>query len=267
MMSPDTTPSSPGKQRRGLYLYGIAEGPLEGPVGLTGVGEPPGEVLAIPYYDVAAIVSETSDADPAPTRRNVFAHQRVLLSLMEQRTVIPVSFGNVLSTSTHIGEILKGGYDSFKGTFEFIRGKIEVGLVVSWTEEAFKEELRSIGKGLASIRKARRQTRKRASSSLQTAISTGEAAAEALSERSSRIRRAIHDKLKPHAASSRLCAPLGERTIINAAYLVDRRQEAAFDQAVSEIAAEIGDRFEFRYTGPWPPYNFVDIKLTLASPE
>jgi hypothetical protein len=50
--------------------------------------------------------------------------------------------------------------------------------------------------------------------------------------------------------------------IMNAAFLVGRDREQAFDARVKEI----GQRYEkltFKYTGPWPPYNFVNIRLKL----
>lgn len=250
-----------------LYLYGIVGGPVEEPLGLSGIGQPPGDVFVIPYDDIAAVVSKTPETEFPPSRQNVFTHQRVLLSLMERYTVIPVSFGNTLGTAHDVIEVLRGGYDGFKGTLSYIHGKIEVGLAVSWKQEAFMEELKSIGKGLASLTGPRRRILRQPSHSLQTAISTGEAAAEALAARAAKISRAIHDNLKTYTVSSRLNAPLGERMVLNAAYLVEKARETEFDQRVNEVAAELGDRFDFNYTGPWPPYNFVDIRLKIAGPR
>jgi hypothetical protein len=50
--------------------------------------------------------------------------------------------------------------------------------------------------------------------------------------------------------------------IMNAAFLVARDQEAAFDARVKELGSQY-DKLTFRYTGPWPPYNFVNIRLKL----
>ena len=40
-------------------------------------------------------------------------------------------------------------------------------------------------------------------------------------------------------------------------------REAEFDAAVNSVAKKFGDRLNFKYTGPWPPYNFVNIRLKL----
>jgi hypothetical protein len=57
--------------------------------------------------------------------------------------------------------------------------------------------------------------------------------------------------------------PIGERMIVNAAFLVERSAETAFDARVKEISRKYEGLLTFRYTGPWPPYNFVNIKLKL----
>jgi len=58
--------------------------------------------------------------------------------------------------------------------------------------------------------------------------------------------------------------------IMNAAFLVQRDQEQAFDRRIKDIASHY-DKLTFKYTGPWPPYNFVNIRLKLEragqSPE
>jgi hypothetical protein len=50
--------------------------------------------------------------------------------------------------------------------------------------------------------------------------------------------------------------------IMNAAFLVARTLEEAFDARVKDIGQRY-DKLTFKYTGPWPPYNFVNIRLKL----
>ena len=45
-------------------------------------------------------------------------------------------------------------------------------------------------------------------------------------------------------------------------FLVAREQETHFDAKVKEIDARY-EKLTFKYTGPWPPYNFVNIRLKL----
>ena len=51
-----------------------------------------------------------------------------------------------------------------------------------------------------------------------------------------------------------------DRLVLNRSYLVDRDQREAFDAAVTEIE-DAYDELLVQYTGPWAPYNFVDIHV------
>ena len=55
--------------------------------------------------------------------------------------------------------------------------------------------------------------------------------------------------------------------ILNAAFLVDRAQEQSFDERVKETSRKYEDVLSFKYSGPWPPYNFVNIKLKLEKAD
>jgi hypothetical protein len=84
----------------------------------------------------------------------------------------------------------------------------------------------------------------------------------ALQARSERYVAEIFDKLRDVSVASRSNKPIGDKMILNAAFLVSREREGAFDQRVKEIGARY-DKLTFKYTGPWPPYNFVNIRLKL----
>ena len=72
----------------------------------------------------------------------------------------------------------------------------------------------------------------------------------------------IFELLRDVSVASRANKPIGDKMIMNAAFLVTRDRESAFDAKVKAIGAKY-DHLTFRYTGPWPPYNFVNIRLKL----
>jgi len=72
----------------------------------------------------------------------------------------------------------------------------------------------------------------------------------------------IFQALRDVSVASRSNKPIGDRMIMNAAFLVTRDAEQAFDARVKEIGVRY-DKLTFKYTGPWPPYNFVNIRLKL----
>jgi hypothetical protein len=52
-----------------------------------------------------------------------------------------------------------------------------------------------------------------------------------------------------------------DRLVFNRSYLVERDDQTAFDDIVSEIETEYGDDLHVQYNGPLAPYNFVDIEI------
>lgn len=71
---------------------------------------------------------------------------------------------------------------------------------------------------------------------------------------------AIVERLGAVSTASKLCATIDEGMLMNAAFLVGRGREEAFDRRVRAIAANHA-QWRFRWSGPWPPYNFVQIRL------
>ena len=49
--------------------------------------------------------------------------------------------------------------------------------------------------------------------------------------------------------------------IVNAAFLVDRGWEKEFDSKVAELDRKYAERIRFKYIGPGPPYNFVNLRI------
>ena len=75
--------------------------------------------------------------------------------------------------------------------------------------------------------------------------------------------RQIYEGLRSACVASRDNKDIGDKMIMNAAFLIHRHLETDFDAAVNAIAGKFSDRLNFKYTGPWPPYNFVNIRLKL----
>jgi len=84
----------------------------------------------------------------------------------------------------------------------------------------------------------------------------------ALQARSERYVSEVLDELRDVSVASRINKPIGDKMIMNVAFLISRDREDAFDAKVKSVASRF-DRLTFKYTGPWPPYNFVNIRLKL----
>ena len=109
--------------------------------GPLGIGPDPAEVHTVHFRDIAAIVSNTPMVVQDPTRDNVLAHQRVNETVMQQHTVIPMSFGTVFKTDDDIIELLRSAYDAFTDVLNKMQDKFEFGLKVLWDRDQIIREI------------------------------------------------------------------------------------------------------------------------------
>lgn len=254
-------PSVPeaGAGEGGRYVYGILRSKEQmnfGKIGIGGAGEP---VYTVSYQDIAAVVSKTTVAIFDPTRENALAHEHVIETVMKNYTIIPMSFGTVFRTENDIREVLKSIYPSLKDVLNQMAGKLEFGLKVNWERDQIIEELKQQDE---EIRQFHREiVRKQLQSTYFARMQLGRMIDKALAERATVYVRQIYDGLRGVCVASRDNQPIGDKMIMNAAFLVERQREAEFDSMVNKIARKYGKRLKFKYTGPWPPYNFVNIRL------
>lgn len=245
----------------GKYVYCIIKSPKERDFGQIGIGDGNNPVYTVHFRDLAAVVSDTPIRIYDPTRENVLAHEFVNETVMREFTVIPMSFGTLFRTEEDIVELLKSTYQAFDDVLEKMDDKIEFGLKVLWDRE---KVVATIEEQNEEIRRLRDEINRNAQSSTYFArMQLGRLVEAALEDAGNQYVRDIHEALKPAAVASRSNKPIGDRMILNAAFLVDRDLEKNFDDAVKEVSRKYEALLIFKYTGPWPPYNFVNIKLKL----
>lgn len=249
--------TSPG----GRYVYGIIEAGEPGTFGRSGLAGSAEQVYTVHYQDIAAIVSRTSVFIFDPTRENALAHEHVIESVMKTNTIIPMSFGTVFRTDDDIREVLKSIYASLKDVLKQMAGKVEFGLKVTWDRDRIIEELKHEDEEIHRFHME--LTKKHLQSTYFARMQLGRMIDKSLVERSARYVREIYEALRSVCVASRDNKPIGEKMIMNAAFLIEREHESEFDATVNRIARKFGDRMNFKYTGPWPPYNFVNIRLKL----
>jgi len=244
---------------QGQYVYCIiqSESPLT--FGPLGIGHDPAEVHTVHFKNLAAVVSATPMVVHDPTRENVLAHQRVNETVMLQHTVLPMSFGTVFKTTNDIVELLRSAYDAFTDVLQKMRDKVEFGLKVLWDRDQI---IREIEEQDEDIRRLKNEISTQKGSTYFARMQYGRMIDAALQARSEQYVDDIFRSLRDVAVASRSNKPIGDRMIMNAAFLVSRDREQAFDARVKEIGQR-HDKLTFKYTGPWPPYNFVNIKLKL----
>lgn len=242
----------------GKYVYCIirTHRPLSlGPIGIA----TPSAVYTVAFNELAAVVSDSPLTVLDPTRENVVAHQRVNETVMQDHTVLPMSFGTVFKTRDDVVAFLKSAYDAFSGVLDKMENKLEFGLKVIWDRDAVVEEIESENED---IHRLKNELELQKGSTYFARMQYGRLVDAALQAKSEDYVARIFEHLRDVSVASRASRPIGDRMILNAAFLVMRAHDTRFDKRVKELGARF-PKLTFKYTGPWPPYNFVNIRLKL----
>jgi len=77
----------------------------------------------------------------------------------------------------------------------------------------------------------------------------------------------ILDVLKPKCIEFRRNKIIGDKMILNCAFLIDKSHARDFDDHVEKLNNIYEDRLKFKYIGPISPFNFVELDLKWGQRE
>ncbi|GGF17410.1 protein gvpF [Halobacillus andaensis] len=217
------------------------------------------QTFTIHYQDAAMVAAEVPMKIYHPNKENLMLHQQVISNVMaNEDTVVPISFGNVFQSEEDVEVLLKNLYPQLSKLFPQIKGKIEVGLKVVGKKEWLESQ---ISKNSKVMEQKSTVAKKSEDAGYFDRMKLGEMAQKFFQSLQKEIEQDIHDPLVKLSASAKSNDPIGEKMLLNGSYLIDRSKEEQFDNKVNELHDKWLDKVDFKYTGPWPAYNFINIKL------
>jgi hypothetical protein len=217
-------------------------------------------VRILTYDDLAAVVSDATHAQYAISRENLLAHQRVITQAMTRSDVLPVAFGTVAESDQQVQEqLLKREADALHQALDSVGGRIELDLSVLWNEERLFAEIVAENDDIRALRDSLAGQSPEATH--YERIQLGEMIAAAIQRKSEAEAASLLDALEPLAVDAKVNENQSDMMLLNAAFLVDKTQQQVFDAKVQALEEAQTGRQVFRYVGPLPPYNFVDIRL------
>lgn len=246
----------------GLYLYCIVRCSAEITFGdIAPIGDSHGPVHTVPWDGMAAVVSDSATEEYDITRANMLAHQRVQERVMQEYTVLPVRFGTVAQQECP-GELVRKLLAAQSGEFGRLLaemdGMAEIGLKALWRDE--KAIYQEIVEQNGAIRRLRNSLEGKPPQATHfERIRLGELVKGAMDQKRAVDAQGILTPLRQIATRTVENQLLADRMVANAAFLVNKAHEEEFDQAVARLDQELGRRIAFKYVGPVPPYNFVNI--------
>ncbi|WP_052848052.1 GvpL/GvpF family gas vesicle protein [Streptomyces avicenniae] len=234
------------------YVYGITHAGLPRlPAALAGVGDPPRAVRVLRAGGVAAVVSDCPEG-LRPTRRALFAHQRVLSSVSGAATVLPLRFGSVAPDDRAVRALLTGRSGPLREQLELVAGRVEFTVRGMHLEDVL---LRGVVARDPEIQRLDAAARASGGGTYTERRRLGELLAEAVEAQTGRDVAAVRDGLAPLAAACRT-GPGGGGLALHLAFLVDRDRAADFLTTVPRLQERL-PHLELGVNGPLPPYGFA----------
>ena len=227
------------------------------------IGDGDGVVHTVCHQDLAVVVSDSPVTQYESTRRNMVAHERVLETVMKEFTLLPVRFGTITDYASPIQDIQKllgSRFEEFQKLLEDMEDKVELGLKAFWRDEkAIFEEIVAENGDIRRLRNS--LSGKSPEATHFDRVRLGEMVKEALNRKRAKEAAKILLPLRRIAHSVRENEALGDRMVVNAAFLVNKSKEPEFDQVVGKLDEQFVERVAIKYIGSAPPYNFVNIMV------
>ncbi|MBU1262317.1 GvpL/GvpF family gas vesicle protein [bacterium] len=226
-------------------------------------------VHSISYRDIAAVISVSAIKKYSISRENTMAHQKVLEELMRNFTVLPVKFGTVAGGKNGVSsekrireEVLKARHEELKDLLIKMNNKIELGLKAFWTD--MKVIFQEIVDENSQIKKLRQKLAlEPITQPFGGKATLGEMVKDALERKKAKEEKDILDVLKNTCVDWRSNKVFGDNMITNSSFLVEKSKVEEFDRLVDKLATTYEGRTKFKYVGPVPPINFVELVITL----
>lgn len=256
------------EKKEGKYIYCIIGANEEEKFGPLGIGERGDEVYSISQEGLAAVISNSPVMKYPISRKNTLAHQKVMEELMKKGyTVLPVRFSTIAeerkgkSPEEMIrGKVFNERHEEFEELLATMANKEELGIKALWSDmDAVYREILEENPSIKNLRDKLKGKPKKVIHSQKAEL--GEMVMKALEAKRKRLADKIMEPLKKISVDYRNNKCFGDSMIMNGAFLVEKGRVPEVDKYVDELDERLGARIKFKYVGPIPPINFIEIVI------
>ena len=216
--------------------------------------------ILINHQRIAAIVSDTEFSEIDPTRKNVQAHTVVQDELLKEYTLLPMGFGMVAASEDEVRGLLEKNYEGLTSELNRLAGMIEVELKVYWDQEAIIKEIQGENQELSRL-KAKINAASSPAEIRNLMIEAGKLVENIVLDWKTRYAEMVYTVLKELSYEAKMNNPVGLKNLLNASFLIEKSRESEFKEQVYKLDSKFQGKVNFKYVGPMPPYNFVDLRL------
>lgn len=231
-----------------IYTYCIIDsnGIIEEPI----KGLETAQVYNIPYQDIGIVSSDLNGTVHNINQNHILVHEEVIEALMKRFVVLPMRFLTVFKNRDDVLSMMENYYIDFKKNMGRLSNKVEFGIKVIWDNE---RELKTMG--FSSILN-------------DIAVTPGKSFMidklnkyrknSAVREEADKWVEIMESYLDGLVIEKKIDILQTKNLFINASYLVEKEKQGEFILSFERFKHTQGD-FKYLFSGPWPPYNFVNI--------
>lgn len=219
----------------GLYLYCLGQPSHPPPASLLGIDGAP--VRAERVAGFTAWVSDLGRAPDASLDR-IQIHNRVVSAATDTATPLPLRYGQWFASGQELALSLEERADILARSLERVQGALEYGVRVLDPGHQPAALVRTTGTAYLEAL-ARREQRDRLDRS-----------------RGEEVAAALRSWLGPLVREGSVRTG-GGGTLAAVAHLVDRHDTGSYDRRIRSFPPRRPE-LRFLFTGPWPPYGFVE---------
>lgn len=237
-----------------LYIYGVSGARVRLPAGLSGIGKPPAAPRTVVAGDVAAVVSAAPERLRA-YRRDLQAHQDVLMAVAALGPVLPMRFGVVLPDEEAVRARMESRHAAYLAALDRVAGRVEMNVKAIAAEHALAEIVHQDPQ----VQLLRHQARRRPG--YEVNLRLGEAIASAVGRRATQAAAEVSAALAALADEVRP-GPDVSGCVLNMSFLVQADRLERFREETNRLAARHSVHALLQLTGPLPCYSFADAPAT-----
>jgi hypothetical protein len=234
-------------------LLGEIRGVSDTPVRVVAEGKLGALVSEVPLAEFGDEPLAVNLHDPEWLEAGARGHDAVLAAAVQETSVVPFRFGTIYRSEEQVRALLVG-HAGLVAALDSIAGRIEIGVKGFVREDAASEEHEPHADVSAGRRYLEEKQRAR------RAAEEREALAARAADESHRRLASFADDARANPLQPAEVLPPRATMFLNGAYLVRAEHLGAFRDAVASLEQELGaSGVSFELTGPWPPYNFVEV--------
>ena len=217
------------------------------------------EVSVIERGDLAIAVSPIVAKKIRPQRKFLAAHQEIVTYLSKHWSMLPVSFGLIADNVEQVNHILTTNQTILNEQIERVDSHVEMTLSLKWTAENIPQYFVDRYPDLAEAR----AIIVAGNANRDEQIEMGRLFESLLNQERSSHTDTFLQVLEPLTKEIEVQPIRQESDVMRLACLIHRDSEEVFSQAVYSAAEMFSDEFAISFNGPWPPYSFVKLALTM----